>query len=144
MARVWIRKNNSVTATTQSSFVSNQDIYQNSRTVTGNITLVQKATVVAMILWAVTDNDNTWSMTPLVVDESVTPTYGTPEVDAQQGSDPEVKGHYIFARGPLMYQPKRLISIPVESKLTIRINKEVGGDASVFRYHVQCLINTSL
>jgi len=139
MPTVWVRKGVEESSTTALSLVSNTSIYQNSRSVAGNITLVQKVTVVSHYLWGITDTEDTWSMTLLVTDEAVTPTYGAPEED-----DPEVKGHYIFARGPVLYQPKRLIEIPVESELTVRINKELGGNPSEFRWHVGFLLQTTL
>ncbi len=145
MPTIWRRKTGVVNITSAATLGANVLIYQNSREQSGNITLVQKATVVATYLWALTDTDNTWSMTLLVDDESAAaPTFSNPEVDQQGGSDPQIKGWYPFGRGPVQYSPARLISIPSESKLQVRINKEVGGDASLLRYSIQFLIQTSL
>ena len=139
MAKIWIRTQGQQTETAASTLSLVKSIYQNSRSVTGNITLVQKATVVATYLFGVTDTDDTWSMTLIVDDETTTITLTAPET-----VDPQVKGMYIFSRGPLLYQPKRLISIPVESELSVRINKEVGGATSVLKWHMGFLLNTSL
>ena len=144
MATHWVRQANTTTFTTARSFVTNISVYQNSRAVVTNITLIQKATVVAMYLFGITNTDDTWSMTLVVVDEGRTPTYGDPEILNVGGSDPEVKGQFLFARGPLLYQPKRLIHIPVESEFIIRLNKEEGGNASTINYHTAALIQTSL
>lgn len=140
MATHWVRKAGSQSTTANQAIQANELVYQNSRTVTGNITLVQKVTVVATYLWAITDTDDSWSFTLLVTDEGVTPTYGVPEV-----SDPEVKGQFMFARGPVLYQPRRLISVPTESKLWVRINKEEGaGVLSRINYSVGFLLQTDL
>ncbi len=144
MARIWLRKQGSENTTTANTLSGNVLIYQNSREQAGNVTLVQKATVVATVLWGLTDTDDTWSMTLIVEDESQTAAYNDPELNAQGGSDPQIKGHYIFGRGPVLYTPRRLITIPVEHKLVVRINKEEGGSASELKYHVQFLLNTRL
>lgn len=144
MATHWVRKAGTATATTTRTLVANTTIYQNSREVAGNITLVQEATVVACYLFGITSTDNTWSMTLCVVDETRVPTYADPEILSAGGSDPEVKGQFIFARGPMLYQPKRLIKIPVESELIVRLNKEEGGDASTINFHYGFLMNTRL
>ena len=139
MPRLWVRKQGTQSGTSAATISGNVSIYQNSRETAGNITLVQKATVVATVLWAISDTDDTWSLTLLVTDEAITPAYGSPSLE-----DPEVKGHFMFARGPVMYIPKRLVAIPTESELTVRINKEQGGNASVLNWHVQFLLNTTL
>lgn len=144
MAVHWVRQANSVSGTTARTFNENKTIYQNSRATTGNITLVQKVTVVSTYLFGVTNTEDTWSMTLCVVDEDVTPDYNTPEIFAVGGSDPEVKGQFLFARGPSLYVPKRLIEVPVESKLVLRINKEEGGNNSILNYGVGFLFQTSL
>lgn len=144
MARHWVRKMGTQTETTAAVLSVNQGIYQNSRVTTGNITLVQKVTVVATVLWGLSDTDDTWSLTLIVDDEEETPLYDEPEIDAAGGSDPQVKGHYIFGRGPVLYTPRRLISVPVEHTLTLRINKEQGGTTSKLRWHAQFLMNVSM
>ena len=144
MARFWVRHQGTQSGTSANTLSTANSMYQNSREVQGNITLVQKATVVATVLWAISDTDDTWSMTLLVHDEGRTVTYADPSIDAVGSSDPEVKGQFIFARGPLLYTPKRLIAIPSESEFTIRISKEQGGNASVLNWHVMALVNTSL
>ncbi len=140
----WVRLAGTATATLTRTLVTNVSVYQNSRGVAGNITLVQEATVVAGYLFGVSTTADTWSMTLCVVDEARTPTYSDPEINAAGGSDPEVKGQYIFALGPLLYQPKRLIDIKVESEFIVRINKEEGGNASTFNFHFGFLLNTRL
>ncbi len=145
MGTHWVRHQNEVTLTTTTTLGFNDVVYNNQRAqVSSAIQLQQKATVVATHLWAITDTEDTWSMTILVVDEARTPTYSDPAVLAQGGSDQEIKGFYNFARGPILYSPRRLISIPVESQLIVRVNKEEGGNASKLRYNIQFLIQTSL
>ncbi len=145
MPRHWVRVENSFTASTAQSFAVNQTIYRNQRAqVSSAIQIAQKATVVATHLWGITDNEDTWSMTLVVVDESRTPTYSDPNIASSGGSDQEVKGWYPFARGPVLYSPRRLISIPVESDFIVRVNKELGGNSSTIHYHLQFLIQTSL
>lgn len=145
MPRAWVRVQGSETITTTATLALNQLVYQNSREQSGNITLIQKATVVATHLFAITTTDDTWSVTLLVESEDAdAPTYSSPSIAAQGGSDPEIKGHYIFARGPVLYSPRRLISIPTEHTLKMRINKEEGGNTSTFLWHAQFLLNLSL
>jgi len=139
MARTWVRVQGTETITTTKTLANAKLLYQNSRSIAGNITLVQKATVVATHLFAITTTDDTWSLSLTVTDENRVPTYGDPEV-----ADPELKGLYVVARGPVLYSPKRLIAIPSESSLYLRINKEEGGSAATIHWHAQLLINTSL
>lgn len=139
MAATWRRDALSLTATAATSLVDNNVVYANQRTVTGSITLVQKVTVVAAYLFGISDTDDTWSVSLLVVDEVVTPTYSVPELE-----DPALKGQFMFARGPLLYQPKRLIAIPTESTFILRTNKEHGSSASTLNLHFGFLMQTSL
>ncbi len=139
MATRWVRQAGSITATSAVTLANNELVHNNARTGVGSITLVQKATVVSAYLFGISSTDDTWSMTLLVVDEAITPSYGTPQLD-----DPEVKGQFLFARGPLLYQPKRLIAIPSESSFMVRINKEQGGTSSTLRWHTAFLLQTSL
>lgn len=139
MARFWVRNQSTSTLTSATTLAINISIYQNSRETVNNITLVQKATVVAGYLFGVTTTDDTWSLTLLVVEEQFTPTYGDPEL-----SDEQVKGQFIFARGPVLYQPRRLIAIPSESEFMLRVSKEQGGNTATFNWHAGFLINTSL
>ena len=48
-------------------------------------------------------------------------------------SDEQVKGQFIFARGPVLYQPRRLIAIPSESEFMLRVSKEQGGNTATCR-----------
>ncbi len=137
----WVRLQGNNAFTTANSLVVNTTVYQNSREQSGNITLVQDVTVVAGYIWGITDTDNSWSMTLLVVDEGRVPTYSDPEINATGGSDPEVKGQFWFARGPTLYEPKRLIDIPVESEFIIRLNKEEGGQAGTIYWALGFLLN---
>ncbi len=139
MPTTWIRGGAAHTSTSALSLVDNGLVYNNARTVTGSITLVQKVTVVAMYLFGITNTDDTWSVSVLVVDEAITPTYSGPQLQ-----DPELKGQFMFARGPLLYQPKRLISVPSESSLMIRTNKELGGNSSTFNIHFGFLLQMTL
>lgn len=140
MATHWIRKGISLTATAAVTLVDNDLIYNNNREVSGTITLVQKATVVACYLFGISTTDDTWSVSLIVFDQGISaPTYANPE-----SGDPEIKGQFMFARGPLLYQPRRLISIPVERALYVRTNKELGGNASTFNLHMGFLMQTSL
>ncbi len=145
MSRFWVRHQATLGATAANALHSNINVYHNSREQVNNLVLIQKVTVVATVLWAITDTDDTWSATLVVIPEADTPAYATPSVleSSQGASDPEVKGHYIFARGPTLYTPQRAISIPTEHKLFVRWNKEEGGVTSSFRYHIQFLVVTS-
>lgn len=139
MATQWVETSGSLTATAAQTLGTNNLIYNNSRTVSGTITLEQKVTVVAAYLFGITTTDDTWSMSLIVDDETVTPTYLDPYRE-----DRELKGKFYFARGPLLYQPRRLISIPVESSLTFRLNKEQGGNSSTISYHAGFLLQKTL
>ncbi len=136
MVKLWVRKSGTATTTTAATQVSVTSIYQNSRESSGNITHIQKVTVVAAHLFAVTNTEDVFSMRLIVADEGRTISYGEPEV-----ADPEIKGMYIFARGPVYFSPRRLISIPVESELSVQIRKEMGANASVNSWYGQFLLN---
>ena len=146
MPRFWVRRQGTFESNNDNSLAGNLLIYQNSRETTGSITLVQKATVVATHLWAISDSDDTWSCSLLVIQEDRNLSYADPGVDVGDfhTSDPEVKGFYPFARGPMMYSPRRKIAIPVEHALYCRFNKEEGNAESVLHVNVQFLLTTSL
>jgi len=146
MPRFWVRRQGTFESSNDNSLAGNMLIYANSRETTGSITLVQKATVVATHLWAISDSDDTWTCSLILVNEDRTPTYGDPAVSAGSFSvsDPEIKGWYPFARGPMMYSPRRKISIPVEHSLQARFNREEGDSESTLKFHIQFLMTTSL
>ena len=146
MPRFWVRRQGTYESSNDNSLAGNMLVYLNSRETTGSITLVQKATVVATHLWAVSDTDDTWTCSLVLVGEDRAITYADPAVSAGSYSisDPEIKGWYPFARGPMMYSPRRKISIPVEHALYARFNREEGDAESVLKFHIQFLMTTSL
>lgn len=144
MPRFWIRKQGTETVTTTGTLALALLMYNNQKVViSGAITIQQKVTVVATHLFAITNTDDTFSMGLVTLDESDTVTYSHPQADATGGSDKELKGHYVVARGPVLYSPRRLISVPVEETLWFRINKEVGGNTSTINWACQILLNVS-
>ncbi len=139
MSRVWVRMSETDTISTAGSLGSSTIAYQNSRETVTNITLVQKVTVVATHIMAVCDTEDTWSISLCVLEENATaPIYNTPE-----RNDPLVKGMYYVSRGPVYFSPRRLISIPSEHSLYLRINKELGGSQSTINVHAQFLLQMS-
>ncbi len=130
--------------TTDQTMVSDTVIYQNSRTQTGNLTLVQKVTVVAGFLMAITDTADLFQVRLVVTDEAFTRSFSQPEEATTGGSDPEIKGVYPFAMGPVYFAPRRKISIPSESEFAILLDKVNGGNSSNGHLKYQFLLNTSL
>ncbi len=140
MATRWVRISGASALTANNTHSGNFLIYRNSITVTGSITLVQKATVVSTYLFGVTDTEDVWSMSICEVPEGAAAAYADPAREDQQ-----LKGQYMFARGPMLYQPRRLVSIGTETDLVLRINKEEGNTvASRLHWYAGFLLQTSL
>ncbi len=116
-----------------------QSIYSNGRTVTGQLTLVQKAVVVATHLMCVTDSVDMCRARLAVVEESITPTVSVPEDE-----DKDIKGLYPFAQGPVFFSPRRKIEIPSESELFLVIEKLSGSISTIINVHWRFLLYTSL
>ena len=138
MSRIWIRGNTGATLTS-TGLGTNVSIYSNGRTITGQLTLSQKVTVIATFLMAIEDVGDLWSMRLMVVEESVTPTATTPELE-----DIRMKGVYPLSKGPVYFAPRRLISVPTEHELFLQLTKEAGGTSSTVRCYYNILLNTSL
>ncbi len=138
MALFWLTGEQAGT-TTSVGLVDSTSVYSNGRTVTGQITLVQKAVVVATHLFGLTDKPELFRIRLAVVEEAVTPTAGEPE-----DQDKRIKGLYPFSMGPVYFSPRRKIEIPSEHELFIITEKLQGGTAVVSRVHWRFLLHTSL
>ncbi len=140
MALNWVQGTILGTVSTSVTIVAAAElIYANQRVVSGTITLVQKAVVVATHLMGITSTDDLCRMRLAVVNESVTPTVAEPEDE-----DKRIKGLYPFARGPVYFSPRRKIDIPSESDLFLVIEKLTGSTSSDIRCHYRFLLHTSL
>ena len=139
MAKLWVRKVISGSGATSGTQLNETTIYNNQRETSGQITLEQKVTVVATHLMLIHDSDDILTFRLAVVDEAVTLTYGTLATD-----DDQYKGIYPFARGPVYFSPRRLISVPTESHLDMQVIKENGSVNTTYRGYVQLLLQTSL
>ncbi len=139
MALLWVRKALSGSITTAGTQLLVDTLYHNGRATAGTLSLKQKATVVATHLMFVSDQDDILTARLIVDGEAVVPVFGTYEVQ-----DPQYKGIYPFARGPVFFSPRRLIAIPTEHKLFLQLIKESGGSATAIFGYVQVLLNLSL
>jgi len=116
-----------------------QLIYNNGRTVSGNITLIQKVVVVAHHLMAITSTVDLFRFRLVVAEEGITPTVADPE-----DQDERIKGLYPFANGPVYFSPRRKIAVPSEHSLDLLIEKVSGVASSDVVAHWRFLLYTSL
>ncbi len=114
-------------------------IHDNNREVMGQLTLIQKAVVVATHMCVITDTDDLWRIRVIVAEQTRVLTAVAPE-----DSDPEIKGIYPYARGPVYLSPKRKIDIPVEARLALVMEKFTGSTSSIMSLHFRFLLFTSM
>ncbi len=138
MSLLWVRGSIVNTISTAGIGSTVKEIYNNQKDTVTTLVLVQKVTVVATYLHCITDTDDTHSVRLIVLPEQDVPTAGFPTLD-----DGEVKGVYPFSRGPVLYNPKRLIDVPTEYKLFLTTYKEDGSTASISRVFYNVLLNLS-
>ncbi len=125
MSLLWVR-NKIETSQSASGLVSNTLVYSNQIEGTAS-RRKDKVTVVSHYLWGVTNTVEGFSLRPVVVHED----FPTLSVSIPPIDDDKTKGMYLFAQGPVMYNPRRLISIPPEHIMYLQLVKEFGSAASV-------------
>jgi len=139
MALLWVTRTAIFAGQTSTGLVGGLvEVYQNSRETSGNLTLTQKVVVVASYMMVITDTSDLFRLRLVVADEGVTPTVSVPE-----DADPEIKGLYPFAMGPVYFAPRRKIAVPSESTFNVVIEKVLGSQSTGGSAHFRFLLNTS-
>lgn len=133
----WIRHFNEVNAHT-TGLVAATSLYHNNSSVqsTGSKFNV---TIVATHLFGITDTENIYSMELIVQHEQL----AAPTASIPGETDDSVKGLYAFAKGPVLYSPRRLILVPPDHDLYLRVQKQSGNDSTNLHYGAQLLMQQS-